>query len=166
MSTNNNITYQKLPNELKEEIFLKSIETLQDLQQKCKVNRQYKLYCDRHFTSRITPIMEAIRDVINTTHNPTFNPHMHSIEIYTNQERNLITTTFNEDGTPDHLDTKIYTKLGHKRVLFDILNHNQTKDKFYYTILNTTPFQELVVYSINQSGIPTFARDYIKIKIN
>mgnify|MGYP000465494491 FL=1 len=166
MSSNNNITYQKLPNELKEEIFLKSIETLQDLQQTCKVNRQYKFYCDKYFTSRITPIMEAIKDVINITHNPTFNSHMHSIEIYTNQEHNLITTTFNEDGTPNYLDTKIYTKLRHKRVLFDILNHNQTKDKFYYTILNTTPFSELLVYSINQSGIPTFARDYIQIKIN
>lgn len=153
-------SYQNLPNELKEEVFLNSIETLKDLQQKCKVNRQYKLYCDKHFTSNITPIMEAIRNVITPLHNPTFNPSMHSIEIYTNEKRNLITTS------PDLLDTKIYTKLRHKRVLFDILNHNQTKDKFYYTTLNTTPFSELVIYSINQSGIPTFARDYIKISIN
>jgi hypothetical protein len=153
-------SYQNLPNELREEIFLYSIQTLQDLQQKCKVNSQYKIYCDRHFTSNITPIMQAIVNVIIPLHNPTFNPSMYSIEIYTNKKRNLITTS------PNNLDTKIYTTLRHKRVLFDILNHNQTKNKFYYTILNTTPFSELVIYSINQSGIPTFARDYIKISIN
>jgi|688.fasta_scaffold04949_4 hypothetical protein len=160
-------TYQDLPNELREQVFLNSIETLQDLQQKCRVNIQSKLYCDKHFTSPITPILEAIRDVINQTANPTLGPdprnRMHSIEIYTNDERNFITITGDLNSG---IDAKIYTKLRHKRILFDILKHNKTKSNLSYATLVTTPFRTLVVYSRNQTNISTFARDYFKISIN
>ena len=47
-------------NELKEEIFLKSIETLQDLQQTCKVNRQYKFYCDKNLEDAHTAEADAM----------------------------------------------------------------------------------------------------------
>jgi len=161
--------YRTVPNELKEDIFLYSIETLQDLQQQCKLNKQHKLYCDKHFTSQITPIMEAIRNVINETGKyPTYTRNEHVVNIFTNKKDTphpIITT---EGSLNTGIYTSIYTKFNHNRVLIDILNSIKTQSRFNYDILHTSRIRHMkqfVIYSSNQRNIPELIRDYIRISI-
>jgi hypothetical protein len=163
------INYKDLPNELKEKIFLNSIKTLQDLQRQCKVNKQYKFYCDKYFTKQIVFIMEAISNIINiTSSTPSYSMNMlHTISIFTNSKNNLIES---KGDIYSGIHTVIYTKFNYINILIDILKHIKTQNQFNYDILYTSHANnthKITISSKDQGiqNIPEYLIDYIEISI-
>jgi hypothetical protein len=151
-------TYQDLPNELRENIFLKSINSLQDLQKICKVNVQNKMYCDKYFTLPIAPILKEIIEIIN---NLGFDEKTFNITIYTNQQfkKTIIKKKNN--------NTHIYTNFKYKQILNDIIININTQNKYNYN--NFSNFHrkdvyEITVYSRDQSKSDD--KDRVIISIN
>jgi hypothetical protein len=150
------MSYKKLPNELREKIFLNSINNLQDLQQKCRVNIQHKIYCNKYFTLPIKPILESIKQFIdNIRDNPKYKDQYDigiskdHIRIFTNLKIPTIQTDIYNAGYNNEMKClDIYTNFPYPNILSDILKSIKTQNELNYTYLDNENPDEIITIRV------------------